>query len=55
GLDFLSAIGAILEVAQGRYGLRSGKEYTYYPFLPSQVPAGPVTPSAQAHSLTAAK
>ncbi|KAL0151249.1 hypothetical protein M9458_053440 [Cirrhinus mrigala] len=55
GLDFLSATGAILEMAQGRYGLRSGKGYMYYPFLPSQVPAGPVTPSAQAYSLTAAK
>ncbi|KAL0199927.1 hypothetical protein M9458_003114, partial [Cirrhinus mrigala] len=55
GLDFLIATGAVLEVAQGRYGLRSGKGYTYYPFLPSQVPAGPVTPSAQAHSLTVAK
>ncbi|RXN14235.1 Retrovirus-related Pol poly from transposon [Labeo rohita] len=54
-LDFLSATGAVLEIAQGTYGLRSGKGYTYYPFLPSQVPAGSVTPSAQAHSLTAAK
>ncbi|RXN09915.1 extracellular calcium-sensing receptor-like protein [Labeo rohita] len=55
GLDFLSATGAILEVAQGRCGLRSGKGYTYYTFLPTQVPANLVTPSAQAHSLTAVK
>ncbi|RXN12455.1 Retrovirus-related Pol poly from transposon [Labeo rohita] len=54
-MDFLSATGAVLEIAQGRYGLRSGKGYTYYPFLPSQLPAGSVTPFAQAHSLTAAK
>ncbi len=55
GLDFLNATGAVLEVGQGRYGLRSGKVYTYYPFLPSQVPAGLTTPSGQTHSLTAAK
>ncbi len=55
GLDFLNATGAVLEVGQGRYGLRSGKGYTYYPFMPSQVSAGRTTPSGQAHSLTAAE
>ncbi|RXN04493.1 Transposon Ty3-G Gag-Pol poly [Labeo rohita] len=55
GLDFLTATGAVLEVGQGRYGLRSGKGYTYYPFLPSQIPAGPTTQSGQAHFLTTAK
>ncbi len=55
GLDFLNATGAVLEVGQGRYGLRSGKGYTYYPFMPSQVSAGRTTPLGQAHSLTAAE
>ncbi len=55
GLDFLNATGAVLEVGQGRYGLRSGKGYTYYPFMSSQVSAGRTTPSGQAHSLTAAE
>ncbi len=55
GSDFLNTTGAVLEVGQSRYGLRSGKGYTYYPFLPSQVPAGLTTPPGQAHSLTAAK
>ncbi|KAL1246960.1 hypothetical protein QQF64_034304 [Cirrhinus molitorella] len=54
GLDFLSATGAVLEVGQGRYGLGSKKGYTYYPFLPSQGPTDQVTPSTQAHALTAA-
>ncbi|KAL0153431.1 hypothetical protein M9458_051269 [Cirrhinus mrigala] len=55
GLDFLTATGTVLEVGQGRYGLRSSKRYTYYPFLPSQIPAGPTTQPGQAHFLTAAK
>ncbi|KAL0146751.1 hypothetical protein M9458_058091 [Cirrhinus mrigala] len=55
GLDFLTATGAVLEVGQGRYGLRSSKGYTYYPFLPSQIPAVPTTQPGQAHFLTAAK
>ncbi|RXN06555.1 Transposon Ty3-G Gag-Pol poly [Labeo rohita] len=55
GLDFLTATGAVLEVGQGWYGLRSSKGYTYYPFLPSQIPAGPTTQSGQVHFLTAAK
>ncbi len=55
GLDFLNATGAVLEVGQGRYGLRSGKGYMYYPFMPSQVSAGRTTPLGPAHSLTAAE
>ncbi len=55
GLDVLNATGAVLEVGQGRYGLRSGKGYTYYPFMPLQVSAGRTTPLGQAHSLTAAE
>lgn len=55
-LDFLSTTGAILEVGQGRYGLRSGKGYIHHPFLPTLSPiAGTAIPSEPAHSLTAAK
>ncbi|GAA6081124.1 uncharacterized protein LOC125141425, partial [Tachysurus ichikawai] len=36
GLDFLTVMGAILEVRQHRYALDTQKGYTYHPFLPSQ-------------------
>ena len=33
GLDFLSETGAILDLAKNRYGVKTGKGYTHYPFL----------------------
>ena len=33
GLDFLAETGAMLDLAKNRYGLKTGKGYTYYPFL----------------------
>ncbi|KAL0152397.1 hypothetical protein M9458_052120 [Cirrhinus mrigala] len=42
GLDFLRVAGALLDVAQSRYGLKTGTSYTFYPFMTSSIP-GPTT------------
>ncbi|KAL0148071.1 hypothetical protein M9458_056611 [Cirrhinus mrigala] len=43
GLDFLRAAGAILELAQNKYGLEADGGYVYYPFLNTQMTPGQTT------------
>lgn len=43
GLDFLRAAEALLDVGEGRYGLKTEKGYTYYPFLTSSITPGLTT------------
>jgi len=45
GLDFLRAAGAILELAQNRYGLGTEGGYRYYPFYHTQLNPGLATMS----------
>ncbi|KAI2647185.1 Transposon Tf2-9 polyprotein [Labeo rohita] len=48
GLDFLRAAGAILELAQNKYGLEADGGYVYYPFLNTQMtPAQTTMPDGE--------
>ncbi|RXN36895.1 reverse ribonuclease integrase [Labeo rohita] len=44
GLDFLRLAGVVVDFEQGRYGIRRGKDYQYFPFLPTLLPPGKGTP-----------
>ncbi|KAL0152249.1 hypothetical protein M9458_051972 [Cirrhinus mrigala] len=43
GLDFLRVAGALLDVGQSRYSLKTGTSYTFYPFLTFSIIPGPTT------------
>ncbi|KAL0159071.1 hypothetical protein M9458_047147, partial [Cirrhinus mrigala] len=43
GLDFLRVAGALLDVGQSRYSLKTGTSYTFYPFMTSSIIPGPTT------------